>query len=138
MRISNTAEQYRYPAPHIGPHKHGDGFGFFRIPSPLGGNRILQVVACDAGHSKDGTLVGGKFVQFGRWDHVSVTLVGSQKTPTWDEMCFIKDLFWDPEDTVIQFHPKKSDYVNLHPGCLHLWRNVETDHELPPRYMVGL
>ena len=34
------------------------------------------------------------------WEHVSVSL--SHWTPNWREMCFIKDVFWDEEDVVIQ------------------------------------
>lgn len=54
------------------------------------------------------------------WEHVSVSL--GHRTPTWAEMCFIKSVFWDPEDCVIQYHPPESQYVNHHPYCLHLWR----------------
>ena len=39
-------------------------------------------------------------------------------------MCFIKDVVWDEEDVVIQYHPQKSEYVTLHGHCLHLWRPV--------------
>jgi hypothetical protein len=56
------------------------------------------------------------------WDHVSVSIGNAERTPTWDEMCFIKQLFWDDEETVIQYHPKKSEYVNNHPYVLHLWK----------------
>lgn len=55
------------------------------------------------------------------WKHVSVSLEGESKPPTWAVMCRIKDLFWNDEDWVVQFHPAKSEYVNHHPGCLHLW-----------------
>lgn len=37
-------------------------------------------------------------------------------------MCFIKDLFWGEEEVVMQLHPAKSQYVNQHDYCLHLWR----------------
>ena len=57
------------------------------------------------------------------WEHVSVSL--PNRTPNWREMCFIKDLFWDEEDVVIQYHPKKSEYVNRHDNCLHLWKPVD-------------
>lgn len=39
-------------------------------------------------------------------------------------MCFVRQLFWDDEDEVIQIHPKRSRYVNAHNTCLHLWRLV--------------
>ena len=52
-------------------------------------------------------------------------------------MCFVKDLFWDETETVIQFHPPRSEYVNNHNFCLHLWRHKE-GHRLPPSILVGL
>jgi hypothetical protein len=71
------------------------------------------------------------------WEHVSVTIKANH-TPSWEQMCFVKSLFWDDEDTVIQFHPKKSDYVNNHNYCLHLWRSTETEVKTPPTIMVGI
>ena len=56
-------------------------------------------------------------------EHVSVA--GPKETPRWETMCIIKDLFWDDEDEVIQYHPKKSEYVNMHPRTLHMWREVK-------------
>lgn len=60
----------------------------------------------------------------GGWDHVSVTPCNRkrQTCPTWDEMCAIKDMFFEPEEGVVQYHPAKSQYVNNHPYCLHLWK----------------
>jgi hypothetical protein len=69
------------------------------------------------------------------WEHVSVSL--EDRTPLWEEMCAVKDIFWDEEETVIQFHPAKSSYVNHHPYCLHLWRRIDVNIGLPPTYMVG-
>jgi hypothetical protein len=68
------------------------------------------------------------------WEHVSVST--PSRTPDWKEMCKIKELFWRDDETVIQFHPKKGDYVNIHPHCLHLWRKKGEDIELPPRDYV--
>lgn len=70
------------------------------------------------------------------WDHVSVSL--PNRCPNWLEMHFVKELFFEDEETVIQFHPKRSEYVNNHPYCLHLWRNQRTEIELPPSILVGL
>jgi len=50
------------------------------------------------------------------WEHVSVSL--RQRTPTWQEMAWVKDQFFDEEETGIQIHPPKSQYVNYHPNCL--------------------
>lgn len=70
------------------------------------------------------------------WEHVSVSL--KTRTPTWNEMCFIKNLFWDEEDCVIQFHPPKSDYINNHEYCLHLWRPIEIEIPRPNKNLVGI
>ena len=56
------------------------------------------------------------------WEHVSVSVKGKKFCPTWDEMCFVKDLFWEKNECVIQFHPPDAVYVNLAVGCLHLWK----------------
>lgn len=70
-----------------------------------------------------------------QWEHVSVSL--PDRSPTWEEMCTIKNLFWDPEDVVIQYHPAHSDYINNHPYCLHLWRPVNQSLPVPDPLMVG-
>ncbi len=74
------------------------------------------------------------------WEHVSVHMIkkGRAATPTWDEMCRIKDLFWDGEDCVIEYHPPKSRYVNNHKNCLHLWRPMGRDIPLPPTFLTGI
>ena len=70
----------------------------------------------------------------GLWEHCSVSLGG--RCPTWAEMCLVKDLFWDPEDAVMQLHPPASTYVNNHPFTLHLWRPVDRAIPMPPIVMV--
>lgn len=71
------------------------------------------------------------------WEHVSVSLPGAMRCPTWEEMCYIKDLCWNDNETVIQYHPAKSDYVNFHPFVLHLWRPIDIDFPKPPTIMIG-
>jgi hypothetical protein len=75
------------------------------------------------------------------WDHVSVSARRYGRTvhtriPTWREMAFIKDEFWEPETTVLQYHPPHSRYVNVHPHVLHLWRPQNAEVQLPPLWMV--
>jgi len=69
------------------------------------------------------------------WEHVSVSL--PHRCPTWDEMNFVKAQFWDETECVVQFHPPKSEYVNVHPYCLHLWRPTVEKIIAPPFYFVG-
>lgn len=71
------------------------------------------------------------------WEHVSVCpLNGSM--PTWDDMCFIKDMFWNDEDCVVQYHPPKSEYVNNMPNCLHLWKPTDVEMPMPKSILTGL
>lgn len=63
------------------------------------------------------------------WEHVSVAL--PSRDPTWAEMCEVKRMFFHPEEECVQFHPKESEYVNLHPHCLHIWRNRNGNMKTP-------
>lgn len=92
--------------------------GAFLIPCP-GTRSNLQVIVSDG--------MG--------WEHVSVSL--ATRLPTYSEMQFVKELFWDDEETVIEYHPPKSRYVNNHPFCLHLWKPIDVEIPLPPVIMVG-
>jgi hypothetical protein len=69
------------------------------------------------------------------WEHVSVSR--QDRAPTWAEMCAIKDLFWNDNECVVQFHPARKDYVNFHPHCLHLWRSARRPMPTPPTILVG-
>ena len=73
----------------------------------------------------------------GGWEHVSVSpLNGSM--PKWEDMCFIKDLFWDAEEWVVQYHPAKSECVNNMPNCLHLGKPTEEKLPTPASILVGV
>ncbi len=71
------------------------------------------------------------------WEHVSVSF--KNRTPTWDDMCLVKDWFWGEDDFVVQMHPPKGDHVNFHQHCLHLFRKTGTNDfcERPPALLVG-
>ncbi len=70
------------------------------------------------------------------WDHVSVST--PFRCPTWDEMHYVKRLFWRDDETVVQFHPPKRLYVDDNPFCLHLWRSQKQEVLLPPTQCVGI
>ena len=57
------------------------------------------------------------------WEHISVSF--PRRDPTWDEMCVAKDIFWKDDEECVQFHPKKSQYVNINKHCLHIWRHKD-------------
>ena len=74
----------------------------------------------------------------GGWDHVSVSRKNgkSKACPTWEEMCAIKDMFFEPEECVVEYHPAKSDYINDYEYCLHLWRPQEQVVPTQPKIFV--
>lgn len=73
------------------------------------------------------------------WEHVSVHCIsdGKNRTPTWSEMCYIKDLFWNEDDCVLQYHPAKSEYINQHEHTLHLWNPIDIEFPVPDKMLVG-
>lgn len=96
--------------------------GFFMLPNPRTMKGLFMLCMASNGM---------------QWEHVSVSIPTEKRTPTWQEMCFVKSLFWDDDDTVVQFHPPKKEYVNAHEFCLHLWKPIETIIQTPPSIMVG-
>jgi hypothetical protein len=96
--------------------------GAFLITGPENVN--LKIISCDA-----------RFPESEGWEHVSVST--EDRCPTWKEMCFVKDLFWDSHECVIQFHPPLKEYVNYHPNCLHLWGYALSEIPTPPSILVG-
>ena len=114
-------ETYRYcPWGYYSPA--GVNWGMFQVPSNVSPKKTLCVMS-----SGTDDIHG--------WEHVSVST--SNRCPTWAELQQIKELFWADDETVVQFHPAKADYVNRHPYCLHLWRRVRRPFELPPRHLIG-
>lgn len=74
----------------------------------------------------------------GGWDHVSISPMKKSHTPSWDEMCDLKDMFFREDEVVMQLHPAKSQYVNNMPNCLHLWKPQYELIPTPPSIMVGI
>lgn len=100
-------------------------------------------------HGKDGgscyaNLISSKrttdccivFSWGGGWDHVSASF--PSRTPTWAEMAEIKRMFFREDEWCVEYHPAESEYVNMHPHCLHIWRPQKVDIPTPPAWMVGL
>jgi hypothetical protein len=97
-----------------------------------GNNGMFRVAYGETGHTVRILASDG-----GGWEHVSVSIEGARRCPNWEEMCWVKDMFWTPEEWVMQFHPAASDYVNCHNYTLHLWRPVGEAFPTPPSIMVG-
>lgn len=68
------------------------------------------------------------------WEHVSVSAkIGCAR---WDEMCWVKGVFWEPHEWVLQFHPATSENVSVHDTTLHLWRPVGVEIPTPPKSCI--
>ena len=132
--------------PMLGTTAADGNNGAFHLESPEPGWKLALI--CSDGSDPDAPEGDG-------WEHVSVhayreqriEVVGllgrgskpglKQRTPTWKEMAYVKDLCWEGEDVVMQLHPRKSQYINCHPHVLHLWRPRHLAIPTPPAILVG-
>lgn len=113
------AEKFRSPHPLGIPHKEGDDYGWFMIPSKKSKKHKLRVMVAPSDSE---------------WQHISISL--PNRCPFWSEMCEIKDLFFNEDDVVVQYHPAKKDYVNIADNCLHLWKWNSGEFPTPPKICV--
>jgi hypothetical protein len=98
----------------------------FEVVNPLGMGLRAFIVPF---RGRDFKVVTGIYQSDrGTWEHISVSL--KNRNPNWDEMCHMKNLFWEKEDQCIQFHPRETEYVNLHNHALHIWK--------PPMHVQNL
>ena len=115
-------EKFRKEHPVFG---NGDANGGYFV-IPITKRRMAHVIASN-----------GK-----GWEHVSVHVRDIIKPvisiPIWSDMCFIKGVFWDKEDCVVQYHPPESEYVNNHEHVLHLWRQIGKEYDMPDSILVGV
>jgi len=125
MRKHNPLmELYRMRIGPMGSDSSYGNNGVFIIPGPRGKDLVCIV--------SDG----------GSWDHVSVEVevlldsIKNRRLPDWYEMQFIKDMFWANEELVVQYHPPKKDYVNVHPFVLHLWKSQKHKFPIPSKDFV--
>jgi len=112
----------------------------FRLTSD---ERRIYGVNGDSGNGCFKVYVNGRSFKVigsngGGWEHVSVSPWSEKRKscPTWEEMCAIKDMFFDSEERVVEYHPPRSEYINNHPYCLHLWRYTAGDLPHPPTIFV--
>ena len=124
----------------------------FKVENPLQ-DAMLKILACVSSDEANDLvpqtyLIPGDKVDYWvlvssslGWDHVSVSIRAKDGTPVarcprWDEMCFIKEKFFEDTEYVCQYHPSKNQYVNNHPYVLHLWRPTDVPLPVPPSFMV--
>jgi hypothetical protein len=118
-KLHSMDEKYRKVHPVLGGSEAGSTWGYFEVSRRYGIMRIIS---------------SGVDMEF-LWEHVSVSF--SDHVPSWEDMQFVKEMFWDAEETVVQFHPRKSEYINHHPYVLHLWKRVGQNYSLPPKELIA-
>lgn len=106
--------------------------GVFVIPLP--DRKHIAHIICSNGSDPAGGIP---------WEHVSVHIryknskgKTHMRTPHWEEMAWVKRMFFLAEETVVEYHPAKSNYVNQHPNVLHLWRWKGGEFPVPPQICV--
>lgn len=121
MRNLYEIDRYRYKGKEIiklwgdtGNNKSG----MFHLPSPVDEHPIRVLASC--GYD---------------WDHVSASRI--DRCPTWEEMEYVKKMFFRKNETVMQLHVPEEDHINCHPYCLHLWRPQFMEIPRPPSILVG-
>lgn len=82
------------------------------------GEGLLVLVSC------------ARYCDAQRWLHLSVSR-RDKKLPTWEQISQVKRVFIGDERTAYQVMPPKDKHVNMHPGVLHLWCNIDKDQYLP-------
>lgn len=124
----NLPEQYREQNGRFGTTEAVGFNGAFLLP-----RRVAKAIFQNKGRYYQCLISDGM-----GWAHVSVSIPSDRRCPTWEEMCYIKSVFFEDTDCVVQYHPSKDQYVNNHPYCLHLWQSLDVQFPTPLKQMVGI
>jgi hypothetical protein len=124
-------ERYRVKVGMMASSVQEGNNGCFIVPHPKIKHASLFCIVHDGvSHNKTG------------WEHVSVSIRSAKddlkRCPTWDEMCLVKDVFWDTTDMCVQYHPAEEDYISNHKYCLHIWRPVDQALPKPSAELIGV
>jgi hypothetical protein len=116
---NSKVERYRLRGGELASDTSDGNNGAFVFPPQLTPfSCTLFVVATD---------VGG-------WDHVSVHAKG--RCPSWKEMQWVRELFFQDDEWAVQYSPAKSEHINKHEYTLHWFRPQQEKLPLPPREFV--
>lgn len=70
------------------------------------------------------------------WLHLSFSY--SKKIPSWEDTTWVKDKFIGDQLEAIVKIPKRSEYVNVHKFCLHLWCPLSNPRFTPDFRLGGM
>ncbi len=103
-----------------------NGAFFLEFPNDSGCPSRLKVIV------SDGTYWVG--LPGLPWEHVSVSK--PHRPPSWEEMDFVKRLFWFDDEVVMQLHINDQRKINHNEFTLHLWKPLGLAIPLPPQECV--
>lgn len=105
------------------------GWSISRNPDDVGRYELF--------HPKKGyiLIISGTVKEGKRWVHLSLSR--GDRVPDWEELKAVKSRFLGDEALAIQVFPPKSQWVNVHPHCLHLWQCVDGDPLPDFREQIG-
>ncbi len=122
MKDLKKLDRYRYDKKQpefIKDNSRRSLIGIFEIP--LNKKETVSVIA-DNG------------ISFPEWEHLSVST--SKRFLTNEEIHFIKDIFFNDDEIVIQIYSKNNIVKSKKNYCIHLWKLKTEDIPLPPMYML--
>jgi len=105
----------------------GDTFGAFRVSMP-GSQAVMLVII---GDGKEWERTG---FALPAWEHVSVSL--KNRTPTWEEMEWVREQVFDDSELVLWLSVPRADHINIHDNVLHMWRPIGVELPVPPKGCV--
>lgn len=68
------------------------------------------------------------------WVHLSVSR--KKSIPTWVDLINVKEIFLGKDTLAIQILPSRSEYINVHEFCLHIYQCLE-DRPIPDFRKLG-
>lgn len=95
---TQRAEPYRVNWPGL-ESKVGDNFGAFQMSGDDG--KQMRIICAPTDEL---------------WQHVSVSL--ARRCPTWNELCKVKNLFWEDDEVMNMFDDRKYNWFKC-PDCLN-------------------
>lgn len=109
----HAAESYRIRHGRLGSDDSFDSNGYFLVPYK---EEFLLCLISDSGG----------------WDHVNISLPA--RTPNWEEIEFVRDIFFDAQDIVVIYSPPRLFPYVTNPFHIHMWRRQGHQFPIPNMY----
>lgn len=140
-------DKFRIPHPVTNELGTGLRAGCFRIPHPNDSRkpklRDHFLVTASTGEQIEEPKEGEAPVPPTGWDHIAIHVRAWDKArkslaraPSPSETAWLKDLFFEPQEPVLQFHLARNHPLHAQAFVVHLWRPTIGEITLPPPELV--